>query len=442
MSGPLAIAAVTAGLKDLLNNGLLDHDLSVVGSFSVTSSPPDRIATGAEEPNRLNLFLYQISANPGWRNVGMPARDGNGARLSNPPLALDLHYLLTAYGSQDLNAEILLGYAMQLLHENPLLSRDQLRTVLGAPSPVDGSIIPGIFGTLSAIDLADQVELIKISPNFLSADELSKMWTAMQARYRQSMAYTVSVVLIQATDATRAPLPVLRRGADDRGALATAAPFPSLSSVRAAVSDSLPAVRLGDDLLIAGSNLNGQGALTVILTNAVAGLRVELPAAPGANPGTVTVHLPSPGERPQALSEWAIGMINVALRVTQPGLPTLLTNSVPIALAPLVSLAAPADPAGYQAGEMVTLICSPRLQARQEAATQIIFGIQTLAPASIDTPEADPSLPTTLTFAVPAVAAGNYLVRLRVDGIDSLPVTASGTPPRLGFDPAQKVTVL
>ena len=43
MSGPLAIAAVTAALKDLLNNGLLDHDLSVVGSFSVTSSPIDSL---------------------------------------------------------------------------------------------------------------------------------------------------------------------------------------------------------------------------------------------------------------------------------------------------------------------------------------------------------------------------------------------------------------
>jgi hypothetical protein len=129
MSGPLAIAAVTAVLKGLLNDGLLNHDLSAVGSFSVTASPPDRVVTGANEPNRLNLFLYQVTPNPGWRNEGLPSRDGNGGRLTNPPLALDLHYLLTAYGSQDLNAEILLGYAMQLLHETPMLTRAQLRTV-------------------------------------------------------------------------------------------------------------------------------------------------------------------------------------------------------------------------------------------------------------------------------------------------------------------------
>src|SRR5215469_15449231 len=108
MSSPLAIAAVTATLKDLLNDGLLNHDLSSIGSFSVTATPPDRVTTGPMEPNQLNLFLYQVTANLGWRNSDLPSRSSNGARLTNPPLALDLHYMLTAYGSQDLNAEILL----------------------------------------------------------------------------------------------------------------------------------------------------------------------------------------------------------------------------------------------------------------------------------------------------------------------------------------------
>src|SRR5207244_1329164 len=78
MSSPLAIAAVTAALKDLLNDGLLNHDLSSVGSFSVTSLPPDRVTTGQTEPNQLNLFLYQITPNLGWRNEGLPSRDRTG----------------------------------------------------------------------------------------------------------------------------------------------------------------------------------------------------------------------------------------------------------------------------------------------------------------------------------------------------------------------------
>jgi len=184
MSSALAIAAVTASLKDRLNNGLLDQDLSHIGSFAVTAQPPDRISTGTTETNVLNLFLYQVTPNLGWRNVDLPSRDNGGGRTTNPPLALDLHYLLSAYGSQDMNAEILLGYAMQLLHEYPGLSRQQLRTALGNPTPpVEGTLLPGPFGTMSAVDLAEQLELIKISPQYLSGEDLSKLWTAMQARY-------------------------------------------------------------------------------------------------------------------------------------------------------------------------------------------------------------------------------------------------------------------
>lgn len=440
MSGPLAIAAVTAALKDLLNNGLLDHDLATVGSYGVSASPPDRITTGSDEPNRLNLFLYQVTPNPGWRNVGLPARDAGGARVANPPLALDLHYLLTAYGSEDLNAEILLGFAMQMLHETPVLDRDLLRTVLATPSPVDDVLVPGIFGSLTALDLADQIEQIKISPNYLSVDDLAKMWSAMQARYRPSMAYTVSVVLIQATGGTVAPLPVLRRGPEDRGAMATAAPMPVLASARSALAESLPALRLGDDLELRGSNLAGADGLTAVLSNAAGQVRLELPVAPGRRAATLAVHLPAPADVPAAMDEWACGLYNLALRVAPAGLPPLLTNAVPFALAPRVALAPPANPAGHAVGDTVTLTCSPRLQSRQEAGVEIIFGTRTLVPASIATP-ADATLPTTITFVVPAVAAGTYLVRLRVDGIDSLPVTVSGTPPLLAFDPAQQVTV-
>ena len=42
MSNALAIAGVSAVLKDLLNNGLIDHDISgtVGGPVTVTSSRP------------------------------------------------------------------------------------------------------------------------------------------------------------------------------------------------------------------------------------------------------------------------------------------------------------------------------------------------------------------------------------------------------------------
>ena len=98
MSNALAIAGVTAVLRDLLNDGLVNHNVSGVLGSTVTVSvlPPDRVVSGTEI-SQLNLFLHQVTPNTGWRNEGLPARDASGSqRLSNPPLALSLHYLLSA----------------------------------------------------------------------------------------------------------------------------------------------------------------------------------------------------------------------------------------------------------------------------------------------------------------------------------------------------------
>jgi len=161
MSNALAIASVTAVLKDLLNNGLIDHKVDAsVGEVIVSTLPPDRIdALDSQKKSRLNLFMYQVTPNVGWRNVGLPARNGNGDRVRNPPLALDLHYLLSAYGAEELHAEILLGYGMQLFHETPVLTREAIRRSLAPPSPVTaGGDLPPAMAALFTSELADQVE--------------------------------------------------------------------------------------------------------------------------------------------------------------------------------------------------------------------------------------------------------------------------------------------
>ena len=435
MSSALAIAAVTASLKDLLNDGLMDHDLSTLGSFAVTAQPPDRVTTGATENNQLNLFLYQVTANSGWRNVDLPSRGRDGTRLTSPPLALDLHYLLTAYGAQDLNAEVLLGYAMQVLHENPVLTRQQLRTALGAPAPVDGTLLPGPFGTLSAIDLADQVEQIKLTPVYLGSDDLSKLWTAMQARYRPSMAYSVSVVLIQTQGGGRTALPVLKRGADDRGPLAQASPAPVLTGVRAAASPLQPALRLGEDLIVAGTNLL-RGSFGVRIEHPRFAIVQDLPTRT-IDAAQLGVHLPSIAEDSSGMAGWAVGVYSVSLRVSEPGLPTWGTNSVPMALAPRITV----TPLAQAPGTVnLSVTCTPRLRSDQQAQVRLLFGAIEALPDSITTP-GDPAQPSTLAFTIPGVAAAGYAIRLRVDGVDSLPVTFSGTPLSFAFDPQQTVSV-
>lgn len=208
MSNALGIAAVTAVLRDLLNNGLIDAS---VGDVTVSALPPDKIDVENGETSQLNLFLYQATPNQGWRNLGLPSADSAGTgRLSNPPLALDLHYLLSAYGGADFEGEILLGYGMQVLHEHPVLTRQSIRDSL-APGPVTGGILPPALQTLTAAELADQIEQIKIVPQVLSSEEISRLWTAFGAHYRPTAAYQASVVLIEGRRATRPALPVRLR---------------------------------------------------------------------------------------------------------------------------------------------------------------------------------------------------------------------------------------
>src|SRR5215831_12066323 len=193
MSSALALASVTAVLKDLLENGLARGGVTskIGGDTSVSALPPDRVTAGAEERAQLNLFLYAVTANTRMRSDRGTA--GSAAR----PLALDLHYLLTAYGSQDFQTEILLGHALQLLHETPVLERERIRASLTAISHTrDRRVIPPSQAALANSPLADQVDSITITPEFLSTEEISKLWSALQAKYRPSATYKVSAVFI------------------------------------------------------------------------------------------------------------------------------------------------------------------------------------------------------------------------------------------------------
>src|SRR5215216_268913 len=97
MSTALALASVTALLKDLLENGLASAGVTakIGGDATVSALPPDRVGSGADEKAQLNVFLYHVTPFSAMRLE--PPKATNGQRR----LALELHYLLTAYGAQD-----------------------------------------------------------------------------------------------------------------------------------------------------------------------------------------------------------------------------------------------------------------------------------------------------------------------------------------------------
>jgi len=439
MSSPLAIAGVTAVLRDLLNNGLIDHNIAgaVGANVIVTASPPDTIQIdGPNARTQLNLFLHQVTPNPGWRNVGLPSHDAGGTRLTNPPLALDLHYLLTAYGSGDLHAEILLGYAMHLLHETPVLDRQAIRIAL-ASGTVDSAVLPPAFQAMDAADLADQVEQIKITASSLGTEEMSRLWSALQAHYRPTAAYQVSVVLIEARRATRAALPVLTRGPRDpatqreRGVVVEPSlipPFPTLDSIE--LPNRQPAAQPGDTIQLSGQHLDGSNVYVHFehpRTDAI-----EISLGTNANPSGVSVDLP---DTAQAGSDWLAGVWTVSVSLQRPGETEIrTTNGMPLLLAPRLDLS-PANTTATRASgsSAVTIHLAFSPPARPGQRISLNCGGHEALPASFTTATGS------LDFVFPELAAGLQWLRLRIDGADSLLVDRSATPPQ--FDNSQRVTI-
>lgn len=205
MSNALSIAAVTAVLKDLLENGLVSDSIATsVGDVIVTALPPDQISVGSDERAQLNLFLYQVTQN---RNVdwissfrGKYSPTNQNQRSVNPPLALDLHYLLTAYGSKDFQAELLLGYAMNLLHKTPTITSEIIENALkNASSANTNSVFSQAMVGVYVSDLAEEIGQIKLSAEFFNMEDTSKLWSVLQTHYRPSVNYQASMVLIDSS---------------------------------------------------------------------------------------------------------------------------------------------------------------------------------------------------------------------------------------------------
>jgi len=472
MSSAFAIAAVTAVLKDLLNDGLNDQDFSDLGNVTVTAVPPDRIvSTNAEERSQINLFMYHVTPNSGWRNVGLPSRDAQGARLTNPPLALDLHYLVTAYGAQEFHAEVLLGYAMQLLHETPILTRKMINDTLKPPLPPEVSLPPGIK-MLSTSDLAEQVETIKIWPETLTTEEMSRLWTATQGRYRPTAAYQVSVVLIQETKPVRAALPVLTRGREDEGPVARAdliTPYPTLEQIN--LPNNQTAARLNDEITLVGHHLAGdRGDPTEVSLRALlihqllpAPIQIEIPDTKRTD-RSVTFTIPH-----QAGTPYPAGFYQVSVQVEPNGKPEERRESNELALpvAPRIlaingtDLPAPpgapisiprTDPQENGLGDVILQIkCSPdvevlvedlapeRVDLKQSAV--LLLGDRAITAEELPVRTVGhPDRIDTLTFRVNQIAAETYRLRLRIDGVDSFLIDRSdASKPK--FDQSQRVTL-
>lgn len=409
MSNAFAVAAVTAALKSALRAAVNTTAVSdALGGPPVLSAlPPDRVnPAGAPDPNQLNLFLYAVNENPGWRNQRLPVRDERGARVDNQPLALDLHYLLTAYGASDYGSEILLGHGMQALSEVPFFTRTWLTDTLQTGAPPND-----LPAALETTGLPEQIEQIRITPTTLSLDDMSRIWSALQARYRPTASYLVTVVLIEGNRPGRTALPVQTRSI-------VALPWTAIHIDEAvnALGDALM-LTAGSVVRLRGSGLGGAGSLVRIMdidfsaeitrrteTEIDVALPDPLPAGVRAGVVPVKVVQPTVGD-----AEFSSNSVGILLRPTIAP-PTVSAGKVTITLSPKVT-----------ARQRVVLL----LNERQPPAGQLGKAFSFVAPPrnGIVSPATETAK---IVFKIPNVPAGTYVVRVQVDGADS-PIQVDGS---------------
>lgn len=411
MSNSLAIAAVTATLRNLLVAGVTM--MPELADTTVTTQLPDRARASTNTGNQINLFLYQAAPNAAWRNLDMP-RQVRPGETAAPPLALNLYYLLTAFG-RDNDAvrpfsHELLGRAMSVLHDHPLLGADEIRTAL------------------SGNDLFQQIERIRFSLQPLSVEEIYRLWTGFQTPYRTSVAYEASVVLIDSTREVSAPLPVLTRGLNDVGVFVQ----PGIGAPAIESIDPAFDVTFGDTLTISGAQLGGDAVVVSFATPRL-DAPVVVPAVPvdGKFPATtVTVQVPQGPALPA-------GWYAVSVTVTR-GTFTQTSNELAVALGPQVTAGLPGKQKAVNGAVQVTLGCAPPILDGQRVA--LLLDGRVIAPVAAPRPA------SSVTFDVTGVSAGaTFVARLRVDGADSPvleldPKTGRKKAPP-AFDPLRTIAI-
>jgi len=398
MSSPVALAVVTATLKDLLKDVVDNED-------RVTTMSPS-VARSEITADQINIFLYGIHYHSAFSNFPMPGNT-KGGESAHPPLALVLKYLITAYGASDndISGQEVMGNAMSILHDHPVLERRLLESI-NADS-----------------GLHQQIEQLKITQDDLSLDDMSKLWTSFQsAEYRLSTGYEISVVLIESTRAAKTPLPVLKRGENDQGINALAdliPPYPAFCEV------ILPNQQLsalpGNIVTINGNHLAGD-TVVVHFKNSRLTATIEVPISDGGTADQITVQIPNDP------ANWVVGFYSIDATISKAGEQDRTTNILPLPLAPQILEINPANPVVRDSSGNVTLTisCSPEIRPEQRVA--LLLGDREVLsqPHSVQT--------DTLQFQIEDAPSGNRFIRLRVDGVDSLLVDHNVTPPEFKAD--------
>lgn len=350
MSGARAIEAITETLRCLVESGVKE----VEEGATVVVGPAD-LDTGTPSEMHVNLVLYQVEPDESRRE-----------ETARNTLPLVLSYLITPYaGGDDLAAQRLLGAALRVLHEHPVI--------------------------------ADQEELITVTPR--SMDEAGIHALRSMALYRLSAALEVRGVQLNRSGNPS----VADRRTDHEAAqdLATAAPV----LLNAIAPGERAAAQLGEVIELHGRHLCAPAI--VRLEHRLLAQPIELPVQ-DVDAGTARFTLPdTPEDLPAGVWLVSLSCLDQQARTS---------NEVALDVAPRITSTMPMTVTRDAAGTAIVRIrCEPAVRPGQLAF--LLLG-------ELPVP-AEPVTGSSLEFRLLHARTRTHAIRLRVDGVDSVVVGES-----------------
>jgi uncharacterized protein DUF4255 len=127
----------------------------------------------------ISLFLYRIAANTSRRNL--PPATGPDGRRFRPPIPVDLYYIATAWAPTAVRQQRLLGWAIRMFEDVPVLPTGLLNNY--GPEP----------------EIFKQGETVEIILDSLTLQDLNNFWGVSKASLQLSVGYIARMLFIQSS---------------------------------------------------------------------------------------------------------------------------------------------------------------------------------------------------------------------------------------------------
>ncbi len=169
MTHALALAAATATLVRLLEDGLAKADVAGAAVMTSGSANPPAGWRG------LNVILFNVAPGPAFR------------RGPSPGQAFELHYLITAHGDAPAgDPERLLAAAILAMSAHPVLDPALIAAAKAARPD------------LQAATLDAQSAAIRLTPEPQTLQDLTAIWSMLKRDFALSTRWTVGPILLDA----------------------------------------------------------------------------------------------------------------------------------------------------------------------------------------------------------------------------------------------------